>query len=221
MTTGTRERPDRPLGVPHSRGGRVGDRVRARSRRSRSSWARRRRAGSMATTQAFSLRFLGVFLVACASGALLWLPPPRPGLHEWSRLLAWCAVAIGVQFLLRSIAPLHAREPLCQRRRQRLLWFRAGAVTGRSAEALQPGCAGSRRCTHKPTCPERSCWSTGSSSLTASPSSARLARCGPLGRWGTAPLRLHARPAGGRQDGALRRDALLVLSRPGSSSCRS
>ena len=53
----------------------------------------------------FSVRFLGVFAAACAAGALLWLPAPKPGLDEWSRLLAWFAVALVVQWLLRSIAP--------------------------------------------------------------------------------------------------------------------
>ena len=42
--------------------------------------------------QVFSPRFPGVFAVACAAGTLLWLPAPRPGLDEWSRLLAWWAV---------------------------------------------------------------------------------------------------------------------------------
>lgn len=55
--------------------------------------------------QLFSPRFLEVFVIACAAGALLWLPDPRPGRQEWTRVLAWWAVAIGVQWLLRSIAP--------------------------------------------------------------------------------------------------------------------
>jgi hypothetical protein len=56
--------------------------------------------------QPFSLRFLAVFLlVAAPACALLFLPAPRPGLHEWVLVVLWLAVAGGAQWLLRSVAP--------------------------------------------------------------------------------------------------------------------
>jgi hypothetical protein len=54
----------------------------------------------------FSVRLLEVFLlIAAPAGALLFLPAPRPGLHEWALLLLWLAVAAWAQWLLRSVAP--------------------------------------------------------------------------------------------------------------------
>lgn len=56
--------------------------------------------------QAFSWRFLAVFLlVAAPACALLFLPAPRAGLHEWVLVLLWLAVAAWAQWLLRSVAP--------------------------------------------------------------------------------------------------------------------
>ena len=56
--------------------------------------------------QPFSLRFLAVFLaVAVPACALLFLPAPRPGLHEWILVGLWLAFAACAQWLLRSIAP--------------------------------------------------------------------------------------------------------------------
>jgi hypothetical protein len=56
--------------------------------------------------QPFSVRYLAVFLlIAAPAAALLFLPAPRPGLHEWVLILLCLAVAGWAQWLLRSVAP--------------------------------------------------------------------------------------------------------------------
>ena len=143
--------------------------------------------------QVFSVRFLGVFAAACAAGALLWLPAPRPGLDEWSRLLAWCAVALGVQWLLRSIAPFSLESLFTSDSANGFYGFAQQQTPG-DLEPLRPsapGGAAARAGQHA---------RQGDAGLRARAADvesarARLAGRGAVGRRRAAPLRLHERAA--------------------------